>query len=109
MAIDYKVLGQSNPAANTLTNIYIVSSFKETVISTIAVCNQSNVATRFSLAVRPGGANLESKHYITYRTALPALDTITLTWGITMGNTDVITANVESSNVSISVFGSEIS
>jgi hypothetical protein len=109
MAIDYRVLGQSNPVANTLTDIYTVSSFKETVISTIAICNQANIASRFSIAIRPAGANIESKHYITFRTALPALDTITLTWGITMGNTDVVTANVESSNVSISVFGSEIS
>ena len=109
MAITYKILGQINPTANTVSNVYIVPAATSAVLSTIAVCNLSNVATKFSLAVRPTAQALADKHYITYRTSLPANDTIKLTWGITLGNTDVVVANVESSTVSISAFGSEIS
>lgn len=108
MAITYKILGQSNPNANTTTNVYVVPSLTSTVVSTISICNQSNLATRFSLAVRPNSEALANKHFISFNTSLPANDTIKLTWGITLSQNDIIVANVESSSVSISAFGSEI-
>lgn len=109
MAITYKVLGQLNPTANTLTTLYTVPGSTSTVVSTVAVCNQSNIATTFSLAVQPGNAAIASKHYINYNTPLPGNDTITLTLGITLAATDVISTNVATSSVSLSAFGSEIS
>ena len=108
MAFTYRVLGQSNPAANTLSTVYTVPAATQTVISTITVCNQSNVATTFSLAVRPAGESIAAKHYINFNTSLPGNDTVALTMGLTLGNTDVISANVGSSTVSVNVFGSEI-
>jgi hypothetical protein len=108
MALTYKVLGQINPAANTLTTLYTVPGGTQAVISTVAVCNQSNVATTFSLAVQPAGAAIASKHYINYQTAIPGNDSITLTIGMTLGNTDVISANVGSSTISVHAYGSEI-
>lgn len=108
MAITYKVLGQINPTANTLTTVYTVPSLANTVVSTVAICNQANVATTFRLAVQPANATIVSKHYLNFDTNLPANDTVTLTLGITLGQTDVISANVPTSTVSISAFGSEI-
>jgi hypothetical protein len=109
MATTYKVLGQINPTANILTTVYTVPAATQTVISTIAVCNQSANATTFSIAVQPGNAAISSKHYINYNTPLPGNDTITLTIGMTLGNTDVLSANAGIGNVSISAFGSELS
>ena len=108
MATTYKILGQINPTANTATTLYTVPASTQTVISTIAVCNQSNTATTFSLAVQPAGAAIASKHYINYQTSIPGNDTITLTIGLTLGNTDVISANVGSSTISVHAYGSEI-
>lgn len=109
MAITYKVLGQVNPTANALTTIYTVPAATQTVVSTVTVCNQANVATTFRLAVQPANAAINAKHYLNYDTNLPANDTVALTLGLTLGNTDVISANVPTSTVSVSVFGSEIS
>jgi hypothetical protein len=109
MATVYKVLGQSNPTANTLTTIYTVPASTQTVISTVSICNQSANAATFRLAVQPTGTTIAAKHYINYDTPLPGNDTITLTIGMTLGNTDIISANTTSPNVSFSVFGSEIS
>jgi hypothetical protein len=67
----------------------------------------ANVATTFRLAVQPANAAIANKHYINFDTPLPASDTIALTIGMTLGNTDVISANC-AGNVSINVFGSEI-
>ena len=63
MAITYKVLGQTNPAANTANNLYTVPAATSAIISTISVCNQSTSAGTFKLAVRPAGATLSMQLY----------------------------------------------
>ena len=108
MALVYKVLGQINPTANVLSTVYTVPVSTSAVISTVSICNQSATATSVSIAVRPQGASIQPQHYIMYNTPVAGNDTITLTMGITMGNTDVLSATAFSSTVSFSAFGSEI-
>lgn len=105
----YKVLGQSNPAATTNTNVYTVPSSTSAVVSTITVANISAVAATYRIAVRPGGATLANQHYMAYDVSVPASDTITLTLGITLAATDIITVYASSANICFSIFGSEIS
>ena len=109
MGITYKVLGQINPSATTATTVYTVPSLTSTVLSTVTVCNQGAVGATFRLAVRPAGESLAAKHYINYDTPVPANDTVSLTLGITMATTDVLTANANTSTLSFNAFGSEIS
>ena len=108
MAITYKVLGQAAPAADTLTDVYTVPAGNSAVISTVTVCNQNTSNVAFRLAVRPGNAVIESKHYVSYDTMVPLTDTLALTLGITLGATDVVSVQINSANVSVNVFGSEI-
>jgi hypothetical protein len=108
MAITYKVLGQINPSSNTATTVYTVPSLTSTVLSTVTVCNQASTGATFRLAVRPAGETLAAKHYVNYDTPVPANDTISLTLGITLAATDVLTASANTSSVSINAFGSEI-
>ena len=56
MATTYKLLGQSNPTANTLTDVYTVPAATQAVISTIAICNQSATNASYSIAVSNNGA-----------------------------------------------------
>lgn len=109
MASDYKVLGQSAPAATTNTNVYTVPSATKAVVSTIVIANQSGSAGTFRLAVRPDGETIAQKHYIAYDVPIAANDSTTLTLGITMDAADVLTAYCSSSSMSINAFGSEIS
>jgi hypothetical protein len=108
MAITYKILGQSNPTAQTVTTLYTVPSSTSAIVSTISVCNQVSSSGTFRLAVRPTADSLAAKHYINYDTTIPANDTLTLTLGITLGAADLIVANTSSSNISFSIFGSEV-
>ena len=108
MATTYKVLGQSNPSATTATTLYTVPSATATIISTITVCNQASSAATFRIAVRPAGATLEAKHYIVYGATVAASDTTTLTLGLTLATTDVVTVYASSANLSFNAFGSEI-
>jgi glucose-6-phosphate dehydrogenase assembly protein OpcA len=109
MAIVYKVLGQSNPAATTATTLYTVPASTSTVVSTIAICNQSAVSDTFRIAIRPAGATLSSQHYIAYNNQISGNDSITMTIGITLATTDVVTIYAGTANLSFSAFGSEIS
>ena len=109
MATAYKVLGQSAPGATTNTDVYTVPSATQAIVSTIVVCNRANTSGTFRLAVRPNGATIENKHYIAYDTAIAANDSTTVTIGVTMDAADVITAYCSSANMSVNVFGTEIS
>ncbi len=108
MGISYKVLGQNNPTANTLTTLYTTPGGANTVVSTISICNLDANASNFSIAVRPSGDAINNKHYLNYRTPLPGNDTITATLGITLAATDVVSVNASTSLISFSLFGSEI-
>jgi hypothetical protein len=108
MTIAYKVLGQLNPAANTLTTIYTVPSATESVLSTVTICNLNNVNANVRLAVSPGNAAIDNKHYVVYDNLLRNNDTLTLTLGITLATTDTIRGYGNLANIAFNVFGSEI-
>ena len=109
MATNYKVLGQSNPSATTETTLYTVPAATEAVISTIVVCNQAASTATFRIAVRPDGAALAAQHYLAYDVTVGASDSTTLTLGITLDATDVVTVYASSATLSFNAFGSEIS
>jgi hypothetical protein len=108
MANTLKVLGQINPSAETPTTLYTVPSVTSAIISTINICNLSANGAQFRVAIRPAGESLATKHYIAYNTAVAANDSVALTMGITMATTDVITVYANTTTVSFSAFGSEI-
>ena len=108
MATTYKVLGQSAPAATTLTTLYTVPSATETVVSTIAVCNRSGSSGTYRIAVRPAGASISNEHYLVFGATAAASDSILLTLGVTLSATDVISVYASSADMSFSAFGSEI-
>lgn len=108
MATTYKVLAQSAPAATTNADVYTVPALTSAVVSTLVVCNRAASAASYRIAVRPAGAALANQHYIAYDVTVAANDSTTLTLGITLAATDVITVYGSTANLSFSVFGSQI-
>ena len=106
MADAYKVLGQSNPGAATLTTAYTVPAVTSAIVSTIVVANRS-VATSFRLAIRPAGAAISNEHYIAFDVAIGANETISLTLGITLATTDVVSVYATLATLSFNIFGVE--
>jgi hypothetical protein len=109
MPTNYKVLGQSNPSATTATSLYTVPAATQSIVSTLTVCNQAATAATYRIAVRVAGAALAANQYVAYDVSLPGNATDTLTLGVTLGATDVITVFASSANVSFAAFGSELS
>lgn len=108
MAIGYKVLGQSNPSATTLTDLYTVPASTQAVGSSIVVANRSSTATSFRVAVRPAGAAISNEQYIYYDIAIGGNDTFIATIGITLDETDVVSVYATDATLSFNLYGSEI-
>ena len=73
------------------------------------ICNRAPAAATFHIAIRPAGAVIDVKHYLAFNTNINAYDSITMTIGITLAATDVITVTASTTTVSFNLFGSEIS
>ena len=108
MATVYKVLGQSYPSSQTATTLYTVPAANSAVVSTLNICNLATTSGTFRIAVRPSGATLANSQYLAYDTPIAASDSIAMTMGITLSNTDVVTVYTVTGNMSFSLFGSEI-
>ena len=108
MPKNYKILGQSAPESATDTNVYTVPANTQAVISTIVVANRTSTSASYRIAMRPGGATLANSHYIAFDVAVGASDSTTLSLGVTLAAADVVTVQASSSNLTFSVFGSEI-
>jgi hypothetical protein len=109
MPTTYKVLGQSAPAATTLTTLYTVPSATTAVISSIVIANRDSSSATYRIAVRPDGAAIANSQYIAYDVTVGASDSTVLTLGITMDAADVLSVYGSTANLTFSAFGSEIS
>ena len=108
MAIRYRVLGQKSPTANTDWDIYQVSGTKDAVISCITVANRSADSGTYRISVRPDNATLTNDMYIAYDVQVDGNSSVALNLGLTMNTDDRLTVRASTSNVSFSVFGTEI-
>jgi len=80
------------------------------VISTIVIANRASAADTFRLALRTDGDAISDKHYLAYDVPVAANDSTTLTLGVTMEATDVLSvaAGGTASELSINAFGAEV-
>jgi hypothetical protein len=108
MADAPKVLGQSIPAAGTLTTLYTVPGATSTVVSTLMACNQSLAATVIRVSIAVAGAADTAKQYVYYDLPLAGLDTFAVTAGWALATTDLIRVQAANGNVSFNLFGVEI-
>ena len=109
MAEVLKVLGQSNPAATTLTALYTVPGATQATVSTLCIANRttSSVKVRVSVAIAGAGDSLEQ--YIYYDTLVAKNDSTFATLGITLAATDVVRVYTDTLGVSFNLFGVEVS
>ena len=109
MANVYKILGQSSPSATTETALYTVPSAKSTVVSSISICNRGSGQTTFRVSISQGGSATANKDYLYYDVILAGNDTFIATIGVTLATTDVVRVYASNTNLSFSLYGSEIS
>lgn len=109
MAETLKILGQAYPYAETETVLYTVPASRQTVISTIAICNQSAAASSFRIIVQAAAetSSITSKQYLAYNTIVAKNDTTFITVGLTLAAGDRIQVYSADDVLSFSAYGSE--
>jgi len=103
-----KILGQLNPSAVTLTDLYIVPADTSTSVSSIVVANRSDVTTFFRISVAEAGAADSDEQYLYYDIAILGNSSFVATIGPTLAATDVIRVRATDAVLSFSAFGVEI-
>ena len=104
----YKVLGQANPAATTATTLYTVPASTSAIGSSIIIANRSTSVVTFRVSIAVSGAATTNKDYLYYDLPIGANDTFIATIGITLATTDVVRVYASNTNLSFSLYGSEI-
>jgi hypothetical protein len=108
MATTYEILGQINPTANTLTNVYSTGS-SSAVVGTITIHNFSDSNASYSLIVRPTGTALNTQHFIIRGGVAPSRELITITGAVTMNANTILVANTNSGSMAFNAYGVEFS
>lgn len=111
MARAYKILGQRNPSANVLTNLYTVPAGNSAIISSITIANLDETSSNgasFRIAANASGVAVANANYIAYSINVPGKDSITMTLGITLNAGSQISVNANSSLLAFSAFGTEV-
>jgi len=109
MATTYKVLGQSAPTDTYNATLYTVPATTSAVISTLAIANVTGTAATCRVFVRIAAAAAAASNAVLYDASIPANSTTSLTLGITLATTDVISVRTGTANsLTFSAFGSEI-
>ncbi len=106
-----KVLGQSAPAAKTLTTSYTVPPSTEAKVLAVLVCNRHRDPTTFRIAISPAGAADTDAHYQYYDTIVPGNKTMPAPLGpkgITLEPTDEVRVYAYDATLSFSVHGVEV-
>lgn len=108
MTTTLKVLGQVSPVANTDTILYTVPAATQTVVSSIAICNQNaGGAKTFRVYIQVAGVALNVKQYLYFDQTIAANTTFVATIGLTLGAADVVTVRASATNFSFQLFGQE--
>jgi|TARA_R100001480_G_scaffold106022_1_gene108328 hypothetical protein len=102
-----KVLGQSDPAATTVTTLYTVPDKTMTTVSSIVAANRTGSAITFRLSVHVEGASADDKQYLYYDKSIAANDSLTIVIGITLNQTDVVKVYTSAVDMSFNMFGCE--
>jgi hypothetical protein len=104
----YRILGQVNPLATTLTDAYtVLTPVLSTVISTIVICNRSATPTAFRVSIAKNGAADSNEQYIFYDMPIAGNGIVAPTWGITLAQGDVIRVYATLATLSFGIFGAE--
>jgi len=116
MPTTYKRLNAVVPTTAGTGNVKVLysvtGSVTTAVVSTVAVCNRTNVAQTYRLCLNSSSSStvFEDAGYIAYESTVPANDTVFITTGITL-TTAVphLLFSASSLSVSFSAFGAELS
>lgn len=102
---------QGSGSLTTYATLYGTTASTTAVISTIAICNASNSEETYRIGIDSGEGTPSTSlgEWLVYDTPVPANDTVFLTVGVSLGNTQYLRVSSSSNTINFHAFISEIS
>ena len=100
---------QGTASTSTYTTLYNTSASTTAVISTILVTNTTASAATYRIAVMGTEGTPAAANWLVYDASVAGNDSIALTLGVTLGNTQYLRVSSSANTVTFNAFVSEIS
>lgn len=110
MATTYKnAQVQGTASTGTYATLYNTGAATTAVLSSLVVTNTASTAALYRIAIMGSAGTPAAANWIVYDATVQANDTVCLTLGITLGNTQFIRVSSSANTVTFNAFVSEIS
>jgi hypothetical protein len=81
---------QGTAGTSTYTTLFSTGAAETAVVSSIAICNTASATVTYRIGVMGSAGTPSANEWIVYDNTVPGNDTVFLTIGLTLGNTDFI-------------------
>ena len=110
MATTYKTQQvQGTASTGTYATLYDTGASTTAVISTIAITNTASGSATYRIGIMGSAGTPAAANWLIYDATVPGNDTIFLTAGVVLGNTQFIRVSSSANTVTFSAYVSEIS
>jgi len=110
MATTYKnAQVQGTSSTGTYATLYNTGAATTAVISSIVVTNTASTAALYRIGIMTTAGTPAAANWVVYDATVQPNDTVCLTLGITLGNTQYIRVSSSANTVTFSAYISEIS
>lgn len=103
---------QGTAGVTTYANLYNTTASTTAVLSTIAVTNTASTSATYRISIVPASASAaapSASNWLVYDASVAGNDTVSLTLGTTLGNSQFIRVSSSANTVTFTGFVSEIS
>jgi len=99
---------QGTASTGTYATLYNTSASATAVISTMAITNTTSSAATYRIGIMGSAGTPSAANWVVYDGTVPGNDTIFLTAGITIGNSQFVRVSSSANTVTFSAYISEI-
>jgi hypothetical protein len=100
---------QGTAGTGTYATLYNTGASTTAVISSIVVTNTASTAALYRVGIMGSAGTPAAANWLVYDATVQANDTVALTLGVTLGNTQYIRVSSSANTVTFNAFVSEIS
>jgi len=109
MATTYKTQQvQGTTGLTTYTTLYNTSASATGVVSTIAICNTASATATYRIGVMGSAGTPAAANWLVFDSVVAGNDTIFLTVGLSLGNSQFIRVSSSANTVTFSAYVAEI-
>lgn len=99
---------QGTASVGTYTTLYNTSASSTAVISTVAITNTASTSGTYRIGIMGSAGTPSASNWLVYDGSVVGNDTIMLTLGLTVGNSQFIRVSSSANTITFTAFVSEL-